>query len=159
MTRLAVAIVMGPGLALSAQAQTSGSTSIAVEHAWARATPNGAKTGAVYMTLLNKGSADDRLLGASTPVAKKVQFHSGKVENGMMKMQQLSSIPIRPGMAIALKPGATHAMLIGLRRALKQSQVFPLTLEFERAGEISVIVSVGSIGAMGPSGMGGMEMK
>lgn len=155
MKHLMVAVAIGLGLALSAHAQTSGSRTIVVEHAWARATPNGA----VYMMLLNKGPTDDRLLGASTPMAEKVQFHSETDENGMMKMQQLSSIPVRPGMAIALKPGATHAMMMGLRQALKEGQRFPLTLEFEKAGEISITVPIGGIGAMGPSGMGDMEMK
>jgi periplasmic copper chaperone A len=154
---LMMAIAMGFGLALSAYAQTQGT--IVVEQAWARATPNGAKTGAVYMTLLNKGTTDDRLLGASTPMAEEVQFHAEANENGMMKMRRLASITVSPGAAITLKPGATHAMMIGLKGPLKEGQSFPLTLRFERAGEIRIPVPIGSIGAMSPSGMGGMEMK
>jgi len=35
---------------------------VEVGHAWARATPGGAKTAALYMTLVNKGADDDRLV-------------------------------------------------------------------------------------------------
>jgi copper(I)-binding protein len=156
--RFLVTIAIGLGLALSAHAQTSGSSTIVVEQAWARATPNGAKTGAIYMTLLNKGTADDRLLGASTAMAEEIQFHSEVNENGMVKMRRLSSITVHPGTAITLKPNAIHAMMIGLREPMKKGQSFPLTLQFEKAGGITITVPIGSIGAMSPSGMG-MEMK
>jgi periplasmic copper chaperone A len=76
-----------------------------------------------------------------------------------MKMRRLSSITLRPGTAITLKPGAIHAMMIGLRGPLEEGQSFPLTLQFERAGEITITVPIGSIGAMSPGGMSGMEMK
>jgi copper(I)-binding protein len=45
-----------------AHSQTLDQNTIVVEHPWARATPAGAKTGAVYMTLINHGSTSDRLL-------------------------------------------------------------------------------------------------
>ena len=48
--------------AIPALAQATGA-SIAVEGPYARATPAGAQTGAVYMTIDNKSSAADRLTG------------------------------------------------------------------------------------------------
>ncbi len=56
------------------EAQTADANTIAVEHVWARATPAGAKAGAVYMTVVNKSAIPDRLLGATTRVADKVSF-------------------------------------------------------------------------------------
>ena len=62
-------------------------------------------------------------------------------------------------------------MLIGLKKPLKAGETFPLTLTFEKAGNISVTVPVqamdaakdnksGGMSGMGSGGgMGNMEMK
>ena len=43
---------------------------------------------------------------------------------------------------MALKPGSYHVMLIGLKKPLTAGETFPLTLTFEKAGNISVTVPV-----------------
>jgi len=149
--------------AFPAFAQGTGS-SIAVEQPWARATPGGAKTGAVYMTLDNKSGTADRLTGASSDVADKLQIHEMKVENGVMKMREIAgSLPIPAGGSVALKPGSYHVMLIGLKKPLTAGEKFPLTLTFDKAGNISVTVQVQAMGAAqdkcGMGGMGGMQDK
>jgi periplasmic copper chaperone A len=148
-------------------------TSITVEEPYARATPAGAQTGAVYMTLDNKTNAADRLTGASSDVADKLQIHEMKVVNGVMQMRELAGgLPIPAGGSVALKPGSYHVMLIGLKKPLTAGEKFALTLTFEKAGNISVTVPVqamvatedkgGGIGDMHDNqggGMGHMEMK
>ncbi|MGC2077139.1 MAG: copper chaperone PCu(A)C, partial [Xanthobacteraceae bacterium] len=59
-------------------------TSIAIEQPWARATPAGALTGVVYLTLENKTSTADRLTGVSSNVAAQVQIHEMAVVDGVM---------------------------------------------------------------------------
>jgi copper(I)-binding protein len=49
--------------AVQVHAQTPSSSSIVLEHPWARATPGGAKTGAAYLTLINNGGSADQLGG------------------------------------------------------------------------------------------------
>ena len=46
-----------------------------VENAWTRATAPGAQVAGGYMTLRNAGSAADRLVGASSPAAARVELH------------------------------------------------------------------------------------
>jgi copper(I)-binding protein len=41
-----------------------------------------------------------------------------------------------------------HVMLLRLTQPLKEGQTFPLTLTFEKAGKVDVIVSVAKVGAM-----------
>ena len=141
------------------------SPSIQVENPWARATPSGAKTGAVYMTIDNKSSIADRLTGVSSEVAKKLQIHETKMENGIMKMREISGgLPVPAGGSVVLKPGGYHVMLIDLNKPLKAGETFPLTLVFEKAGKISITVPVQSMGATGAThdgmpGMGHMDMK
>ncbi len=97
------------GFVTPALAQGTGNTSVTIEQPWARATPGGAKTGAVYMTLDNKSDTADRLTGASSDVADKLQIHEMKVENGVMKMREIAGgLPVPAGGSVALKPGSYH---------------------------------------------------
>lgn len=134
---------------------------IMVEDPYARATPAGAMTGAVYMTIDNKASAPDRLTGAASNVAAQVQVHEMSMDNGVMKMRELTDgLAIPAGGTVALKPGSYHVMLIGLKKPLAAGNSFPLTLKFEKAGNVSVTVPVKAMGASqqgGMSNMGGMQ--
>jgi copper(I)-binding protein len=93
----AIALLLIIGSSGELRAQTPPGKSITVADAWARATPKGSKTGVIYITLTNSGQDADRLLGGTTPVAEKVQFHSNENVNGVMKMRELTSIEIEPG--------------------------------------------------------------
>jgi periplasmic copper chaperone A len=52
-------------------------------------------------------------------------------------------------------------MLIGLKKPLKAGDSLPLTLVFEKAGNVSITVPVQAMGAKpdGMPGMGHMDMK
>ena len=138
-----------------ANSQTSAST-IVVEQPWARATPRGAKTGAAYMTLVNKGASADRLIAATTPLAGKVQFHKETETNGVSHMSEMQNVEIESGAKVVFKPGDMHMMLVGLNQPLTQGQAFRLTLQFQKAGKVEVTVPVESVGAMQHGGMGAM---
>ena len=130
--------------------------SIQVEQPWARATPAGAGTGAVYLTITNKSHDADRLLGASSDVAEKLQIHEMKVVNGTMEMREVSGgLPVPASGSVELKPGGYHVMLIGLKKPLKAGETIPLTLDFEKAGKVSITVPIRAMGA-GHDDMPGM---
>jgi hypothetical protein len=147
---LALLLIVASSGQFAAQAKT-----VSVVEAWARATPNGSTTGVIYMTLVNSGKNADRLLRGATPIADSVLFHSTVKDNGVMRMRALTAIDIAPGERVTLKPGGTHAMMIGLKQALKEGQTFPLILDFEKAGKIDVDVSVEAIGATVHQNMNG----
>jgi periplasmic copper chaperone A len=151
------ALIVAASTAACAQATK---TSIVVEDPYARATPAGALSGAVYMTLDNKTDAADRLIGASSNVATQVQIHEMSMANGVMQMRQLANgLPIAAGESVVLKPGGYHVMLIGLRQRLTAGESFPLTLTFEKAGNISVAVPIKAMGSIqnGHDDMGKMN--
>jgi copper(I)-binding protein len=50
--------------------------SVQIAQPWARATPAGASTGAIYLTITNKSHDADRLLSASSDVADKQTTNS-----------------------------------------------------------------------------------
>jgi len=120
-----------------------------VQEPWARATAGRAPNGAAYLTIVNPGVATDRLLGATAPVAKAVELHAHLMDGGVMRMREVSAIEIHPGEPAMLRPGGLHVMLIGLKEPLKEGTTFPLTLRFERAGEMVVPVRVLGVAARG----------
>ncbi|HVM81504.1 MAG TPA: copper chaperone PCu(A)C [Stellaceae bacterium] len=140
---------------LPAQAQNAPSSTLSVDQVWARATPGGAKTGAVYLTVVNGTASDDKIVGASTPAAREAQLHTMIDDNGVMKMRELKSIDVKAGATVTLKPGGMHVMLLGLTKPLKPGDSFSLTLEFEKGGKKELAVAVTKAGAMGMGNMGG----
>ena len=134
---------------------------LVITQAWSRATPGGAKVGGGYLTIENKGSVPDRLIGGSAAVADKIQVHEMATNNGVMTMRPLDKgLVIEPGKTVKLAPGGYHLMLLDLKSPLKQGDKLPVTLEFERAGKVSLSLDVQGMGAQGPAGAdGSMEMK
>ena len=115
------------------------------------------------MTLDNKSGSDDRLTGAASDVAAKVQIHEMSMTNGTMQMREVAGgLPVPAGGEVVLKPGGYHVMLMGLKKPLVAGESFPLTLTFAKAGNMSVTVTVQPLDAKPPGtsgGMGTMEMK
>lgn len=115
---------------------------ITINHPWSRPTAHGQANGAAYFELSSAGSAD-RLVAASTPVAAMAELHTHIHDNGVMRMRPVEGgIPFSPGAPAKLAPGGLHVMLMGLKGPLKPGFEFPLTLTFEKVGEITVEVKV-----------------
>lgn len=150
---VAGALILASLAGAAAQAPT-----VEADHVWARATPGGAKTAVVYMTLVNKGTADDRLVSVSTPAAGLAEVHTTITDNGVMRMRPAGPLEVKPGASVVLKPGGYHVMLMDLKGPLVAGQSFALTLTFEKAGKLDVTAVVQKAGAMGPGTMPGMKM-
>lgn len=128
--------------------QLAESDAIAVEAPFARASAGPVRNGAAFLTLRNGSGEDDRLVAARAPVADRVELHTHLHENGVMRMRQVEAIEVPAGGTAMLKPGGDHVMLMGLKAPLQEGESFPLTLVFEKAGEITVDVTIGGVGAM-----------
>jgi len=161
---LAYAVLLAVLFAAPASAEEVKAGDLVITQAWSRATPGGAKVGGGYLTIENKGSAPDRLLGGSADVADKIQVHEMAMNNGVMTMRPLDKgLVIEPGKTVKLAPGGYHLMLFDLTSPLKQGDKLPVTLEFEKAGKVTLSLDVQGVGAQGPaaadSSGGKMEMK
>lgn len=124
------------------------STQLEVDNAWAGATPGKAENGAAYLTI--QSPTADRLVSASSPVAKKAELHTMSMQGMVMKMRPITGLDIPAGQPVTLKPGGEHIMLMGLNQPLHEGQSFPLILDFEKAGPRTVTVTVEKAGARGP---------
>jgi copper(I)-binding protein len=119
---------------------------------WSRATPAGANTGAGYFTIENHGTATDRLIGGSSPVAVKVEVHQMTMTDGVMRMRPVDGgLAVEPGKSVTLEPNGFHVMLIGLKAPLKTGDKISATLQFEKAGKVDVQFEVKGIGTTTPA--------
>lgn len=122
---------------------------ITIKHPWARASAGMAKAGGAFMTIKNAGHAADKLVAAKADISGKVELHTHIKDGDVMRMRQVPHIDV-PAMGKAvLQPGGLHVMFMGLKNPLKEGSKFPLTLVFEKAGEMTVDVTVKGVGAMG----------
>jgi copper(I)-binding protein len=125
---------------------------LVITQAWSRATPGGAKVAGGYLTIENKGSTPDRLIGGSADVADKVQVHQMTMNNGVMTMRPLDQgLTIEPGKTVKLAPSGYHLMLLDLKSPLKRGDKVPVILEFEKAGKVTVSFDVQGVGAPAPA--------
>ncbi|MET4800576.1 copper chaperone PCu(A)C [Bradyrhizobium sp. LB11.1] len=133
---------------------------LVISQAWSRATPGGAKVAGGFLTIENKGTAPDKLIGVSAEIAGKADVHEMAMDNGVMKMRPLDKgLVIEPGKTVKLAPGGNHLMLQDLKGPFKEGEKVPVTLEFEKAGKVAVSLDVQGVGAQAPGGGGSMMMK
>lgn len=145
--RSLIAAALGLAALGGAYAQAAKPAAIKVEGAYARATAAGQAAGGGFLKLVNSGG-DDKLIAARSEVAASVELHVMAMKGDVMQMRQVDAIDLGAGQTVELKPGGYHLMLMGLKAPLQAGSSFPLTLKFEKAGELTVSVKVDAAGAM-----------
>ncbi|MBJ3785924.1 copper chaperone PCu(A)C [Devosia sediminis] len=126
--------------------------SIEISGPFTRATLPNAPVAGGFLTLTNTGAEDDRLLSATSSIAKETQVHEMAMQGDVMKMRQLTDgIVIPAGETVALEPGGFHLMFMGLTQTLVEGETVAVTLTFEKAGEITVDLAVGGTAADAPA--------
>lgn len=124
---------------------------VTIDKPWARATAPGARVAAGYMVLHNKAAVTDRLVGASSPAAARVETHVHINEGGVMKMREVPGYDIPAGGSFELKPGGAHLMFMDIRSPFKEGEKVPVRLKFEKAGEVDAEFHVGRISGGAPA--------
>jgi copper(I)-binding protein len=122
---------------------------IEIENPWSRATAPGAKIAAGYMTIRNKSAAADRLLGGSSPLAAEVETHVTVKDGDIMRMREVKGYEVPAKGSFELKPGGAHLMLVDIKKPFKEGDTIPVTLRFEKAGEIKTELVVSRSGPPG----------
>lgn len=126
---------------------------IEVHDPWSRPTAQG-QNAAVYFQIHNHTENADELIGVSTTVADVAEIHESKIENDVMKMTMVPSIPLAPDEEVDFVPGGYHVMLVAIKQEFKAGDHISIILHFKNHEDIVVNVSVGD----GPSGMDDMDM-
>ena len=116
---------------------------IMIHDPYARVSSKSAKSGAAFMAIHNHSSESDVLISVASTVAKKVELHTHKEVDGVMKMIKLEDGIVIPGMGhYALKRGGDHVMFMGLTQSLQHGDKITVTLIFERSGNVKLTIPV-----------------
>lgn len=128
---------------------------LAVDGAWTRATADGAKVAAGYLTIRNTGSAADTLVAVETSVAGRGEIHDMTMTDGVMRMRRLAEgVEIPAGGAVELKPGGKHIMFLDLKERLVEGGRVTVKLTFKSGATGEVAFPVRALGASGGNGGG-----
>ena len=109
--------------------------------AWAR--ESASSSTAAYLTIANRGGADDRLVAVQSSRGT-AGVHVTTNDGGIARMRPAPAegLAIPAGGELALRPGGAHIMLTGLRQPLRPGENVPMTLVFEKSAALPVSVAV-----------------
>lgn len=115
---------------------------------FARATlPNQPVAGA-FLMITNTGSEDDVLVGVSSPVSERGEIHEMAMDGDTMTMRELADgLVIPAGETVELKPGGYHLMLMELKQPLVEGETVEVSLEFQKAGTVTIPFAIMGKGA------------
>lgn len=113
----------------------TGAGALTVSDAWVKAVTNG-MTGC-FGTLVNNGTSDVTITGASTAAAQRCELHEVVTKGGVSTMRQIQGgFTIKAGEKRELAPGADHIMLMELTGPLAPGDGVEITLETDGAGPV-----------------------
>ena len=113
-----------------------------VADAWAPAPIGAARVMAGYLEVLSMKETPDRLIGARSALAERVELHGSAEVDGVMRMRPVEGVDINPFGGADLEPGGLHLMIMGLKQKVAAGDRLPVTLIFEEAGEMEVKLTV-----------------
>jgi copper(I)-binding protein len=116
---------------------------IAVEYVWARPLPPVVESAELYMVIRNSGTDADRLVGASSPACGMMMLYERyRTSQGTMSMRETGPISIPAGQRVELKVNGHHLMCMERKHGFKAGASFPVTLKFEKSGDVKVQLTV-----------------
>ena len=117
-----------------------------------RATLPNAPVAGGFLTIENTGTEPDRLISATSDIANDTQIHEMAMEGDVMKMRQLvDGLEIPAGETVVLAPGGFHIMFMGLNQTLVEGDTVAVTLTFEKAGTVELLLPVAAAAADAPA--------
>lgn len=128
--------------------------SINISLPFSRATLPNAPVAGGFLTIENTGTEPDRLLSVASDIAGETQIHEMALEGDVMKMRQLADgVEIPAGETVVLAPGGVHIMFMGLKQTLVEGETVAVTLTFEKAGTVEILLPVEAAAADAPTPM------
>jgi len=121
---------------------------IGMGQGWVRATPPGTANTGAFLHIHNRGDQGDELIGASSPIARTVELHNVRMNDGMMQMYPVEGIEIPANEMVELKPGSFHIMLIGLNAFPQPGDMVEITLTYRHSGSVTLMFPVQEMAPM-----------
>lgn len=119
--------------------------SLEVSEGTTKAMLPGQPVGGGYVTIKNTGDSDDKLIGVESSSAGRAEIHEMAMVNDVMKMRKLDDgIVIPAAQTVELKPGGLHMMFFDVKKPFAEGDKVPVTLIFEKAGKVEIVLSAGA---------------
>ena len=136
--------LLAAALGLAAMSSAAADSPIAIEDAYARAAGMNAVAGAAFMTIVNTGTEDDRLIAVTSDAAQRVELHTHVIDvNGVARMVEIEDgFAVPAGGSHRLERGGDHVMFMGLTAPFVEGETVTVTFTFERAGDLTVDIPV-----------------
>ncbi len=137
---LALFIFLGAIAAAPVSAQTVGS--ITVRDIWVRSLAQGNLGVTAYFQLVNRGEAADRLVEVYSGPFGRAKFGEVHTRGIVPKVEEVESIAVSAHDVVTLRPGHLFVILTPQAIRMRPGSSVPLTLTFERSGQVEVIARV-----------------
>lgn len=115
---------------------------IKIRNACINEAPPNVKVHAGYLDIINENDKPIVLVGASSPVFEKVEFHVTRIDQGITSMQQQANILIPAKSTFSFSPGQYHLMLFNNKQPVRQGDAIPLELVFADGESIHTSMQV-----------------
>jgi periplasmic copper chaperone A len=115
--------------------------------AWARATPPGASTAAIYGSFENNGSHEMKVAEIRFAGARHAMIHRTVEDEGMARMVH-GEILVPVGERFELKPGGLHVMLMGVSSPLQEGCQYKFQILWENGDSTNHEFVTGGYGQM-----------
>lgn len=83
-----------------------------------------------YLKVANHGDKARKLVGAEVQTIGRVELHTHKHEDGVMKMRKVDSVDIAAGEQVVFQSGGLHLMLFEPSEKLAVGEMLKVTLKF-----------------------------
>lgn len=121
---------------------------LTLKHPMIKEAPPRAPVVGGYVTIVNAGAVDDRLVGIESDASAKVELHQSAVTDDIARMEPMKNGLLVPaGATVSLGENGTHAMFIDPVDRLVEGDEVSATLVFERAGKVDVVFKVEKMAA------------
>lgn len=92
---------------------------------------------AAFFTISNRGNIDCKLLKSDTPIAKRVEFHTHKHEQGMVRMRLVETVQLSSGDSLLFESGGLHLMLFDVEHSLNSLDSTEINIHTDHCGSVS----------------------
>ena len=135
-------LVLLIGCALAATIVQAG---LEVQNGYVRGLPPGLPVTAAFMHLVNGSDKAVEIVNVTTDSAERAEIHAHYHRDGMMRMEQVTSIIVPAHDEFVLAPGGYHLMLINLNGLLREGDLVSIKMISSDGEVITVQLPVRSV--------------
>ena len=113
-----------------------------VVDAWINDLPPSVPVRAGYMTLHNSGESTLNILSVQSDAFAQIEIHRSVMQDGMMRMEPITTLSIAPGSTVHLAPGGYHLMMMQPLRPTRPGENIDVVLHLDDGSEKHLTMTV-----------------